>query len=606
MPLFYRILAITDRRQKRQFVALFGASLLGALLEVASLGMVFALVMAVLAPDQGGQMAGIVRQLLGEARLTGQNATLVLGSGVIVLYGLKSLLAIGLSWARARIALAQNYLFAERLLERYLHRPWTFFLQNNTSALLHRIMGQTNLLGLYLFNELAILTSELLVIVAVLGFLAWLNPLVTLGLCGILGVTGLVLVLGLRRHSTRLGQIRLENEQGAFRTAEIAMTGAKEIRLNHSQRYFFQRFSVLMRRNVRANIAITTLRDIPRFVLEFAIVGGFLGLLGWLQMQKVPTETILSIAAVYAAASFRLLPSLNRLSQAVYHLRVALPLLEGLYADLRLEEAEKKTGSAAPTAPLPALPFAEAIAFEQVSFCYPGAVTPALQAVTLVVPRNTAVGIVGPTGAGKTTLVEILTGLLSPDSGHISLDGVPLRPEHLPGWQARIGYVPQQIYLYDETILRNIAFGVPDAAIDVERAVAAARLANIATFIDSLPGGYQAQVGDRGVKLSGGQRQRLGIARALYRQPDVVVMDEATSALDTTTEAEVAAAIRDLSGHKTLFIIAHRLSTVRHCDQIVVLEGGRVVSTGTFAELQQVCPTFRRLVAVDGHTGVAA
>jgi ATP-binding cassette subfamily C protein len=509
---------------------------------------------------------------------------------------------VGLSWARARTALAQNYLFAERLLERYLHRPWSFFLESNTSTLLHRIMGQTNLLGLYLFNELAIVIAEVLVIVAMLGFLAWLNPTVTLGLCVILGLTGGLLVLTLKKRSSQLGRIRLENEQAAFKTAEIAMTGAKEIRLNHSQDYFFARFSTLMRRNVGANIAISTLREVPRFVLEFAIVGGFLGLLGFLKLRQLPTETILSIAAVYAAASFRLLPSLNRLSQAAYHLRVALPLLQGLQEDLRLDTAPHTPQLHAPVA----VPFTSSIRFADVSFRYPGAERPSLHHISLTIPRNSAVGIVGATGAGKTTLVEILTGLLPPDSGTVMVDGTPLTSERLPGWQARIGYVPQQIYLYDETVLRNIAFGIPDAAIDPDRAREAAKLANIDTFIMGLPEGYGAQVGDRGVKLSGGQRQRLGIARALYRQPDVVVMDEATSALDTATEAEVATAIRGLSGHKTLFIIAHRLSTVRHCDMIVVLEQGRIVATGTFAELQDSCEPFRRLIAADASLSAAA
>lgn len=602
MILLKRILAITDRRQKRQFAGLFLAALVSAVLEVASLGMVFGLVMALLAPEEGGEVATLLRRILGPEVFSSTNGALVLGGWVIGLYALKSLLAIALSWARAETALAQNYLFAERLLERYLHRPWSFFLQSNTSNLLHRIMGQTNLLGLYLFNELAIVIAELLVIGAVLAFLAWVNPTVTLGLCAILGVTGGLLVLTLKKRSYQLGKVRLDNEQAAFKTAEIAMTGAKEIRLNHSQSYFFARFSTLMRRNVKANIAISVLREIPRFLLEFAIVGGFLGLLGFLKLRQVPTETILSIAAVYAAASFRLLPSLNRLSQAAYHLRVALPLLQGLYDDLKLEQPSASTALPAP-APVP---FTEAIVFDDVSFRYPGAERPSLAHVTLRVPRNSAVGIVGPTGAGKTTLVEILTGLLPPDSGTLKVDGQPLTPERMPGWQARIGYVPQQIYLYDETILRNIAFGIPDAAIDPERAREAARLANIAGFIEGLPGGYHAQVGDRGVKLSGGQRQRLGIARALYRQPDVVVMDEATSALDNATEAEVAAAIRGLSGHKTLFIIAHRLSTVRHCDTIVVLEQGRIVAEGTFADLQESCEPFRRLVAADASLSAVA
>lgn len=333
--LLHRILTVLDQKQRWRFAGLILFSSLNALLEVASLGLVFALVLAVVSTDTA-QAGGILGQLLPHLMFKGESIPVIAGLAVILIYGVKSLLAIGLSRARMHTAFGQIPVFSNRLLYRYLHRPWPFFLQNNASTLLNRMTEQTNLVGIYMFNELAVLLSEILVVLAIFTFLMWLNPLVTGGLALLLGFTGYVLYLCLRHSGTRLGAIRLATQTAAFKTAETAMSGAKEIRLNQSQDYFYRRFSDNTTNAIHALATIMTVREIPRFVMEFMIVAGFLLLLGVLMARATPTETILSIAAVYAAASFRLLPSLNRIAQAVYHLRVGTPVFNALYDDLKL------------------------------------------------------------------------------------------------------------------------------------------------------------------------------------------------------------------------------------------------------------------------------
>lgn len=591
--LLTRLSHLLDRKQKKNFVFLIVVSLFSALLETVSLGAVFALVMAVLSPDaEQGKVLTFLRGYFPNA----QNLTAILGGMVIAAYALKSLLSIGLSYARASISLGQHQYFAERLFTRYLHRPWTFFLEENASTLVQRISGQTNVLALYVFNELAIVFAELAVVVCIVGFLTYLNPQVIFGFVGVIAITAILLYATMRKKSRQLGIARLTNEKIAFKTLDITFSGIKEIALNHSHDYFQERFAHHQGKTVRANILITSLKEIPRFVIEFVVVSSFLVLLALLQQQGTPLEVVLSTAAVFAAASFRLLPSMNRFSQAAYHLRVGIPIFKELYEDLRLDQPEPTARVAQTIAPA----FNKTLALNNICFSYPKTDRLALEGVTLTVEKNQSIGIIGRTGAGKTTFVELLTGLLTPSTGEILLDGVPLTAHHLQSWQERLGYVPQQIFLYDDTIAKNIAFGIQEADIDMEKVRYAAKLACIASFIEDLPAGYQTSVGDRGVKLSGGQRQRLGIARALYRDPEILIFDEATSALDTATEQAISEALKNLAGQKTVFLIAHRLSTIEHCDQIVLLEQGRIEDKGTYAALQQRSKAFQAL----HHSGV--
>jgi ABC-type multidrug transport system fused ATPase/permease subunit len=308
------------------------------------------------------------------------------------------------------------------------------------------------------------------------------------------------------------------------------------------------------------------------------------------------TTDIAPLLALYAFAGYRLMPALQHMFASITTLRFNAPALDVLYHDLDGDQSSDFDDMERLEQSLHAdvLPFGRELSLRRVSFRYEDAAAPALRGLDIVIAPLTSVGIVGPTGCGKTTTVDIVLGLLAPSEGQFLVDGVEITQQNLAGWQKNLGYVPQHIYIADDTIARNIAFGVPDDDIAMDSVRHAARIANIADFIESeLADGYQTAVGERGLRLSGGQRQRIGIARALYRDPSVLVMDEATSALDGITEEAVMEALHGLSRKKTIRVIAHRLSTVRECDVIYLLERGQIVAQGSYHDLMRESAWFR-------------
>jgi ABC-type multidrug transport system fused ATPase/permease subunit len=310
-------------------------------------------------------------------------------------------------------------------------------------------------------------------------------------------------------------------------------------------------------------------------------------------------DEIFPLLAVYAFSANRLIPAVQEIFHAVTQIRFGSKSLENLHRDLLgpLADTDEPpdaalSGSAGGTT---ALGCHSDIRFTGVTFQYPGVSVPALRNLSLVIPANTTCAFVGSTGAGKTTVVDLLLGLFPPTGGSILVDGVPLTADRMPAWRRGVGYVPQSIFLCDASITKNIAFGVPDELIDHAAVIEAARAADLDTFVGALREGYDTVVGERGVRLSGGQRQRIGIARALYHKPDVLILDEATSALDNVTEDVVMHAIHAMAGQRTIILIAHRLTTVRDCDRIFVLQHGILVDSGTHDELMVESTTFRAL-----------
>jgi ABC-type multidrug transport system fused ATPase/permease subunit len=338
---------------------------------------------------------------------------------------------------------------------------------------------------------------------------------------------------------------------------------------------------------------------LPRYVLEVVAMGSMIGAVLYLLSIGNDLVGILPVLALYAFAAYRLLPAAQQIYSSAALIRFTGPSIEILATAVR-----KLAQSASSEADFPAsggrvdgLRFEREIAFENVYFEFPGASDAAAKGLSFSIRKNSSVGVVGTTGAGKSTALDLVLGLLEPTAGRIVVDGVPLQPENLRAWRKKLGYVPQAIYLSDDTIARNIAFGLDSADIDMDRVLSAARLAQIHDFIAGLPEGYQTGTGERGVRLSGGQRQRIGIARALYQSPELLVFDEATSALDSATEAAIVEEFRLLSGKMTMLIVAHRITTVKDCDLLLLLEGGTVVDRGSYAELLERSARFRQLAA---------
>jgi ABC-type multidrug transport system fused ATPase/permease subunit len=336
------------------------------------------------------------------------------------------------------------------------------------------------------------------------------------------------------------------------------------------------------------------LKESPRYLVEAIAFLGIVGSMVYVIGSGAGVTETAGLLVLYGVAGFRLVPAMYRIYNGVSNFSFARAVFDAITDDLAVGES-----AAFPPSDVAPLPLCSSVRLQGIRFRYQTSSSDVLPGLDLEIRANESIALVGSTGAGKTTLVDILLGLLQPSAGSICVDGVPIDDRSIDGWRASIGYVPQSIFLADASILRNIAFGRNDGEIDRDAAVTAAKTAHLHDFVTALPQGYDTETGERGVRLSGGQRQRIGIARALYRKPRILVLDEATSALDGITESIISEAIRDLHGQVTLIIIAHRLTTVRHCDTIYMMDKGRIVDHGTYDELIGRSATFRAMAGVN-------
>jgi ABC-type multidrug transport system fused ATPase/permease subunit len=357
---------------------------------------------------------------------------------------------------------------------------------------------------------------------------------------------------------------------------------------------FLQRFENPSLRFAKHQAASQIVTQLPQYALQAIAVCGILLIVQYQLLVRGSQDQALPLIAVYAFAGYRLLPALQRLYQCVSTLRFAQPALENLHRDL----GEAATNLRRTAKPTQLTRLESSLELRGVFYRYPSSTMTALHEVTMIIPARSTVGFVGRTGSGKTTTVDVILGLLQPEAGEVLVDGRPIIEENRRGWQRCVGYVPQHIFLAADTLASNIAFGVQHKNIDLAAVERASRIANLHSFVTELERGYDTLVGERGVRLSGGQRQRVGIARALYTDPDLIIMDEATSALDNLTERAVMEAVGNLSNRKTIILVAHRLTTVQRCDRIFLFEGGSIIASGSYRELVDGSESFRAMVDV--------
>jgi ATP-binding cassette subfamily C protein len=377
----------------------------------------------------------------------------------------------------------------------------------------------------------------------------------------------------MRRKMHRLGHIRVEANTQRYKAANEMMGAIKEVKLLGVEDNFLRAYERPSALFTRVKAEAQFLSEAPRYVLEAVAFGGVVLIAVYFLAQGETPQHVIPALGLYALAGYRLMPSLQQIFFALMQLNFGRAILENIRNELTVGATPALTEHALTIK----LPLRESMELRDIDFGYVGSTRQSLQEITLTIPAKTTIGIIGPTGSGKTTLVDVILGLLQPDRGEILIDGAPLTIANLRAWQNSVGYVPQKIYLSDDTIARNIAFGIPPNEINMDAVERAARTAQIHNFVTKeLAKGYDTLVGERGVRLSGGQHQRIGVARALYHDPDVLVFDEATSALDTATETGLMDAIRRLAGQKTLIIVAHRLETLKDVDFIVRIKSGKL------------------------------
>jgi len=476
---------------------------------------------------------------------------------------------------------------SSRLLASYHNRPYDFFLNRNTNEMGKNLLLETNNVIMKVLDPGRQVLSNVLVSFFILVLLFVVNPFIATIAAVVLGGSYAIIYLITHKRMVSIGQGQFEANALKYKAATEALAGIKDLKILGREMEFLARYVVHAQHHAQSNISAGVISQLPRYALETIAFGGILIIILINLGSEETVNQMIPLLALYAFAGYRLLPALQQIFSGISTVRVNLPALEVLHQDMR-EGGVSANSDIVPleTKKLEPLPLTHELELKNVTFSYPGAKGPSLQEISLTIMPNTSIGFVGATGSGKTTAADIILGLLSPTSGQIMVDGMDIRSDNLASWQRNVGYVPQHIYLCDDTITHNIAFGVPEKEFDMAAVVRAARIANMNRFIENeLPDGFETVIGERGVRLSGGQRQRIGIARALYHDPAVLIMDEATSALDGITEEAVMEALRNLSGKKTIITIAHRLTTVKDCDVIYLMEQGRIVNQGTYDEL---------------------
>lgn len=567
--------------------------LIAAALEVVGIGMIPAFVAIVASPERVLTIE-LIQPLLTLLDITNAKDLLIWGSILLLaVFIIKSVYIIAFNYFESRFIYNRRYTISHRLMSAYMHAPFIFHLQRNTAELFRNIGSEINVFVNQVVANLLKMSREGVMALAILIFLVVVEPVITLLVISFSGIGGGTFILMNKKKMKKFGEEEQDRRREMVKAIYQGLGGIKDARVLNREEEFIEKFRIQALKSTRLMAYIRFIQQIPRPVIETTAVLGMLSVAVLLVWQDRPIETIIPVLTLFAMAAVRLMPSVQQMISMYTNLRYYIVSLDPVYDDLK--ELEKyNTSFAEERKNKKQLIFESEIEIRNLSYRYPESDEQALRDISISIPKGKAVAFVGPSGAGKTTIVDLILGLLEPDKGEILVDGTNIR-ENVSAWQKNIGYIPQSIYLADESLRFNIAFGVPEDEIDDEGVRQAVKLAQLETMVNRLPDGLDTLIGEHGTRFSGGQRQRVGIARALYHNPKVLVMDEATSSLDNITEKQITNAIQSMKGERTLIIIAHRLTTVKNCDKLYFMESGKIVQEGTYTDLVKSNIRFRKM-----------
>lgn len=589
MKIIARIWRLLDRSQRRRLVAL---QMLSVLMALSTVGGIAAIVpfFAVLADPRSIESNAVLRALYRHLHFASQGSfVLALGGAFIGLVLLANAVNLFGTLAINRFALQLGDSFFVRLFEQYLRRDFEFHLRSNSAALASRLLHESGRVSTGILRQGLLLVANLVTVVFVLASILVLNPRIAVGATIVLGAGYAAVYMITQSLLLRGGRAQSRYQRQRTQLVSESLGAIREVIILDVRAVFVRRFAACCRSFSRVESGTVAVATAPRNVLECAIVLCLVGGALYLRSMSRGVGPWLGQLGFIGLAAYRLLPALQQAFTAIVSIRSNQAVFETL-----ADELERIPDNAA-APPLADRPWRngpqQEIRMRDVSFRYAANRPAALSCFSLRIPAGSAVGFVGANGSGKTTLVDVLAGLLAPTSGHVEVDGVALDRTSRSAWQSSIAYVPQNVFLLDATVAENIALGIASERIDRERLHSAVRLARLTDCVASLPSGYDEVLGERGCKLSGGQRQLLGIARALYRDASVLILDEATSALDNAAEDEIVATLDALRPGRTLLMISHRLSALRHCDIIHEVANGRIGRSGHYADFQRATET---------------
>ena len=583
MKTFNKFLYLLTSHERKRMYLLIGMILIMALFDMLGVASIMPF-MAVLSNPELVESNSILNKLFKISGIFGvkTNQEFLYTLGILVfLFLITSLIFRALTlYAQVRFLTAREYLLGKRLIEGYLHQPYSWFLRRHSAELGKTILSETGKIVSKGLAPLLNLISQSAVTIAIITLLILVDPKLTLIVGLVLGLAYGIVYKFIGAFISRIGKEDLKVNEWRFTAINEAFNAAKEIKLGGLEKIYIERFSYPSKILAKNTALLGIVGQIPRFALEAIVFGGMILVTLYLMSQSGNFTSAAPILALYAFAGYRLMPALQKIYSNITRIRFTVPALDSVYNDLKsLKPYDSSVKQEA-------LQLNNQIILKNLYYSYPNSSRTALKNINFTIQARSNVGIVGTTGSGKTTVVDIILGLLEANKGTLEIDGKIINKHNLKAWQHSIGYVPQQIFLADDTVAANIAFGIDPKDILQDKVEQAAKIAKLHEFvINELPLKYQTTVGEKGVRLSGGQRQRIGIARALYHNPQILILDEATSALDNLTERAVMEAVHELKKDITIILIAHRLSTVKNCDKIFLMEKGEIKKEGTFEEL---------------------
>lgn len=593
-----KLLRLFDRKEKQRLLGLLVMMIFAALFETLGIGLIIPFVQLITNPEFIHDNA-ILSNIYNWFGFHSNVGFIMMAIGMLVIvFIVKNVYLLVFYHTQYKIVLNQQANLSRKLFRSYLTRPYLFHLEQNSASLLRNVNVEVTKVFQGIMMSIFHLATELLVIICILVLLLVANPAATVAASAVLGLSVLTFFAFFRKRISRLGQEQQKINREMIKWVNQGLGASKEVKVAGKEKYFSDIYARYSQQNSDNTRVIRMLDQVPRLFIETVLITVVLVMMLVIILQDTGVASLVSTMALFSLAAFRLMPSINRVVSSITSIRYNQPALTVVYDDLQaiLDSSKPRTGFD-PDSPIresgaqvidfqkvrgfhnTKRAFNHSIRCQQVTFRYPGQERYAIQDMSLTIPIGSSVALIGESGSGKSTLVDIILGLLTPERGGIFVDDQPLEKQ-MGLWQRKIGYIPQAIFLSDDTIRNNVAFGVSRSEINEDEVWRALEQAHLKSFVESLPEGLETVVGERGVRLSGGQRQRIGIARALYHQPEILFMDEATSALDQETEREVMQAIDGLKGQKTLIIIAHRLSTIENCDFVYKIQGGRLVSAG--------------------------
>lgn len=570
--LIRKLNVILSRNHKTLGLLVFLCSIVAAILELLGVSVIAPLISTLIDPEKVIENT-IVRGVINRVGfISDDNIIILIIIAVIIVYILKNMFFVFNTWIKNKYSFKVQREVSIAMMRKYIMRGYPFFLQHNYSELRQGIDGDVRSLY-HIVNNILQIASQVMIIIAITAYMVYMDWKLAMGAI-ITGLVCLLLILGVfRRIMTDSGRKLRALSVKAEKTLEETLHGIKLVMITHKEEFFIDRYNreIIGRNN--SDLKRTIGSEIPAYIIEaVSITGIMLSLIIRMATMDDPKRFV-AVLGSFAIGMFRILPAIGKTSSSINGIISCVPGLESIYSNLTAETPVADDISEA-IIYVEDREFTDGIELKNVSFRYSEGTECVISNLDMTIKKGSSVAIVGESGAGKSTLVDMILGLLRPISGEILIDGINQR--RLPKeWWKRMGYVPQTIFLTDSSIVENVAYGVPEKDINIDKVRYALERAKILDFVDGLPMGINTLVGDRGVRLSGGQRQRIGIARALYYEPDILVLDEATSALDNDTETAVMSAIESLMGEITLIVVAHRLTTIKNCEYIYEIKNGK-------------------------------